>query len=73
MVVRQRDGHDRSDDNLTVDDDGTVGNVVHAKHSRLRKVDDGRAEEGTKDTAVRADRERGKECSDEGLGQGPGR
>jgi len=29
VIVRQSDGHDRSNDNLSLDDNGSVGDVVH--------------------------------------------
>jgi hypothetical protein len=53
VVVRQGDGHDRPDDNLAVDDDGALGDVVHAEDGGLGEVDDGRAVERAKDAAVR--------------------
>ena len=30
VVVRERDGHDRADDNLALDNDSSVSDVVHA-------------------------------------------
>lgn len=53
VVVRERDRHDGADDDLAVDDDGALGDVVHAEDGGLGQIDDGRAVERAKDAAVR--------------------
>lgn len=54
MVVCQRDDHDRTNDNLSVDNDGLVLDGVHAEYGSLRQVDNWRAEQATEDATVRA-------------------
>jgi hypothetical protein len=53
MVVGEGDGHDGADDDLAVDDDGSVGDVVHAEDGGLGKVDDGGTEKRAEDASVR--------------------
>ena len=54
MVVCQRDDHDRTNDNLSVDNDGLVLDGVHAEYGSLWQVDNWRAEQATEDATVRA-------------------
>lgn len=52
VVVREGDGHDGSNDDLSVNNDGLLDDVVHAEDGSLGQVDDGRSEERTEDTSV---------------------
>ena len=52
VVVGEGEVHDGTDDDLAIDDDGSVHDVVHAEDGGLRGVDDGSGEHGAVDAAV---------------------
>src|SRR5258706_9710652 len=54
MVVCQRDDHNWTKDNLSVDNNGFVLVGVHAEYSSLRQVDNWRAEQAMEDATIRA-------------------
>jgi len=51
---RKSNNHDRSDNDLSIDDNGLVLDRVHTENSGLRSVDDGCTVEGSENTSVRA-------------------
>lgn len=55
MIIRQRNNHNRANDNLAVYNNGSVFDRVHAQHGCLWKVDNGCAKQGTKNASIRAD------------------
>jgi len=54
MVVCQRDDHHRTNDNLSVDNDGLVLDSMHTEYGSLRPVENWRAEQATENATVRA-------------------
>ena len=52
MIVAQSQIHDRLDDNLTVYDDWSVLNRVHAEYAALWRVDDRGAQQRSVDATV---------------------